>query len=162
MEAIYGQHSSNAISECNVYVGAFCASFGDSESGLHSTTTGRQYSCRNFTMGSMIYVPVGKRSPYIKASSVSCRGCLRCAEQCTGPLLANRVFASAAERRIALAAADEGSRTGEGARSRQYYVYNQTVNDQNDSSVPKVRAVNQAESKLRVELKTIRASPIDK
>jgi hypothetical protein len=81
-------------------------------------------------MGSMIYVPVGKRSPYIKASSVSCRGCLRCAEQCTGPLEANRVFASAAERRRLTLSADEDAGAVEETRSIEYYVYNKTVNDQ--------------------------------
>lgn len=70
---------------CHVYVGVFCATFGDPNSGVRSTTTGNQFTCADFTQGSMIYVPVGENSPYIKASSVSCRGCINPCEQCSGP-----------------------------------------------------------------------------
>lgn len=73
------------IPECHFYVGVFCQTFGDPNSGVRSATTGQQFSCRDFTQGTMLYVPAGTNSPYIKASSVSCRGCVSPCQSCNGP-----------------------------------------------------------------------------
>lgn len=74
---------------CHIYVAPLCLTFGDPNSGVRSTTTGRTYACSDFLapgmMGRFMYTQAGSNSPYIKASVVSCRGCTSTCQQCSGP-----------------------------------------------------------------------------